>query len=192
MPPAAKFGVVLLFALAVITAGPAAAQTLSDKSTEAEGLVAAGKFADALAALDEASRLVWDQAPLGCRRSLWVAEKASGFGDYNPRETDIFSSGEAMLVYAEPIGFGWRKSGEIWHAELVADIVIHSKDGGEIYHQSDFARLPVASRARIREFFVDLTYTLTGIPAGSYLLDTVLRDTNTAKQGTCTLPFEIR
>jgi hypothetical protein len=189
MLPAAKFAVVLL---AAIAAGPVAAQTLSDKSKEAEGLVAEGKFADALAALDEASRLVWDQAPLSCRRILWVAEKASAFGNYNPRETNIFSSGEAMLVYAEPIGFGWRKTGEIWHAVLAADLVIHSKDGAEIYRQGDFADLPVASRARIREFFVNLTYTLSGIPAGDYLIDTVLRDTNGEKRATCTLPFTIR
>jgi len=191
MPAVAKFVVVLLIALAA--AGSAAAQTLADKSKEAERLVAEGKFADALAALDEASRLVWEQAPLSCRRILWVAEKAPGFGNYNPREGNTFSSGESMLVYAEPIGFGWSKSGEIWHAELAADIVIRAKDGSEIYRQKDFAQLPVASRARIREFFVNLTYKLSGIPKGEYFVDTVLRDTNTAdKQATCTLPFTIR
>jgi hypothetical protein len=120
------------------------------------------------------------------------AVKASGFGNYNPRETNVFNSGEAMLVYAEPIGFGWIKSGEIWHAELAADVVIRSKDGAEIYRQNDFTRLPVASRAQIHEFFINLTYTLSGIPAGEYLVDTVLRDTNGAKQGTCTLLFVVR
>ena len=140
-------------------AGPAAAQTLSDQAKQAESLAAESKFAEALAVLDEAERLVWDKAPLSCRRILWVAEQASGFGNYNPRETNVFNSGEAMLVYAEPIGFGWIKSGEIWHAELAADVVIRSKDGAEIYRQNDFTRLPMASRAQIREFFVNLTYS---------------------------------
>ncbi len=177
--------------VAACVIGLAAAQTVSDKAKEAEGLAVQGKFTDALVALDDAASLLWDKAPLECRRVLWVAEGASGFGEYNPRETNVFSSGEAMLAYAEPIGFGWRKSGDLWHAEMVADVVIRSKDGTELHHQDDFGRFPVASRARNREFFLNLTFTLSGIPTGEYIVETVLRDTVSGKKGSCALPFTI-
>jgi len=178
--------------VAACAIGPVAAQTVSDKAKEAEDLAAQGKFADALVALDDAVSLLWDKAPLECRRVLWVAEEAPGFGEYKPRETNVFSSGEALLAYAEPIGFGWRKSGDLWHAEMAADVIIRSKDGAELHRQDDFGRFPIASRVRNREFFLNLTFKLSGIPTGDYIVETVLRDTVTGKKGACALPFTIR
>jgi hypothetical protein len=178
-------------ALAAI-AGSAAAQTLADKTKQAEAFADSGKFVDALAALDEAETLVWERMPLACRRILWVADKAAGFGIYNPRESDVYGAGADMLAYAEPIGFGWRKSGDIWHADLAADVVIRSENGTELFSKPDFGHFPIASRVRNREFQLDLKFTLSGVPAGKYVLETTLRDTIGGKKGTCRLPFTIR
>jgi hypothetical protein len=184
------FGALCAFAV-TFTIG-AMAQEISRKAGEAEKLLAQGKVAEAIAALDEAAAQLWDKAPLGFRRALWVTEKGSGFGAYNPRENAVFSSGAPMLVYAEPVGFGWRQSGELWRNDLVADLTIKTTDGKQLFHQNEFQKLEWASRVRNREFMLNFTYRVSGIPKGEYLLETTVRDQVTGKKGSFVLPFTIR
>jgi hypothetical protein len=191
MRPIRTFAALTLAAL-LACAGPAAAQSVAEKAKQADALAADGKFVDALATLDDAEGVVWDKMPLACRRILWVADKASGFGIYNPREGNAYGAGEAMLAYAEPVGFGWRKSGDIWHAELAADVVFRSDSGAELVKKQDFGHFPLASRVRNREFQLDLNFSLSGAPPGKYLVEIQLRDQVTGKKGSCTLPFVIR
>lgn len=180
---------VLVVALSV---GSAAADELSDKTKAAEDLAAAGKFLEAMDALDDAATLIWDRAPLTFRRALWVAEPPAGFGAYNPRETDAYAAGDEMIAYVEPVGFGWRKSGDTWQTDLAADVSIKDKDGKEIFAQKDFQKLALSSRVRNREFMTRFTFTLTGLPAGDYTLETTLRDAVSSKSGSFTLPFVIK
>ncbi|MEX0853337.1 MAG: hypothetical protein WD036_08670 [Bauldia sp.] len=178
--------------IAVLLLGPAAAQGIADKATQAEALADDGKFIDALATLDEAVTALWDRAPLSFRRGLWVAEPPNGFGVYNPREDSIFAAGDKMIVYAEPVGFGWAKSGDIWHADLIVDLVVKSTGGEVLLGREAFQELEIGSRVKNREFFTTITYTLPGIPAGGYVVETTLRDAVTGKSGTLALPFTIR
>ncbi len=168
--------------------GGAMAQEISAKAQEADALASQGKFVEAIAAFDEAAGALWERAPLAMRRALWVAEEPNGFGAYNPRDGNVFAAGAAMIAYAEPVGFGWRRSGDRWHTDLAIDLVIRAKDGTELLRKLDFQHLQVASRVRNREFMTHFTYTFTGLPAGEYLVDTTLRDKVTGKSGTFSLP----
>jgi hypothetical protein len=179
-------------AVALMSLAPAAADELSDHTKAAEELAGEGKFLEAMDALDAASSLVWDRAPLTFRRALWVAEPPAGFGAYNPRETNQYAAGDQMIAYVEPVGFGWRKTGDLWQTDLAADFSIKDKDGKEIYTQKDFEKLQVSSRVRNREFMGRFTFTLTGLPAGDYTLETTLRDAISSKSGSFTLAFVIK
>jgi hypothetical protein len=187
----------LLFAafwsLTITCTTSAIAQDISRKATEAEKLLAQGKGIEAIGALDDAANALWDKVPLSFRRALWVVQPGTGFGGYNPRENAVFASGAPMLVYAEPVGFGWRQTGEMWGTDMLADLTIKSADGKEqLFHKEGFQKLELTSRQRNREFMLNLTYTLTGIPKGDYLAETTLRDQVTGKKGSVTLPFTIR
>jgi len=186
------FRVICGLVAVIIATGSAAAQDVTAKASEAEALARAGKFIEAMAALDEAAYAVWEKAPLSFRRALWVAEPPGGFGLYNPREDNVFDAGAEMIAYVEPVGFGWRKSGDVWTTDLVADLVVKSKDGKVLASQSDFQQLQITSRVRNREFMARFTYTFTGIPAGEYAVETVLRDKVSGKSGTFTLPITVR
>src|ERR1700736_5605941 len=115
--------------VAAFSIGLAAADELSDKTKAAEDLSGAGKFLEAMDALDDAATLVWDRAPLVFRRALWVAEPPAGFGAFNPRERGEYGGGEEIVAYVEPVGFGWRKSGDTGQTALAADVSIKDKDG---------------------------------------------------------------
>lgn len=182
-----------LLALATPCTTGAVAQDISRKASDAEKLLAQGKGIEAISALDDAANALWDKLPLSFRRALWVVQPGTGFGAYNPRENAVFASGAPMLVYAEPVGFGWRRTGEVWRTDMLADLTIKSGDGKEqLYHKEGFQKLELTSRQRNREFMLNLTYTLTGIPKGDYLAETTLRDQVTGKKGSVTLPFTIR
>lgn len=162
------------------------------KANDVDTLAAQGKYAEALAALDEVAAALWDKAPLTMRRALWVAEPPTGFGRYNPRENNVFASGVKMVIYAEPVGFGWRKNGDLWQTDVAIDVVVKGKDGAALQRAQDFTNLRIGSRVRNREMMAQLTYSFTGIPAGEYVVDSIMRDKVSGKTGTFSLPFVVR
>lgn len=178
--------------LSFLTALPAVAQDIASKAKEAEVLLSRGRVIEAIDALDEAAVALWERAPLSFRRGLWVVDKAAGYGIFNPRADAVFNSGDTMLVYAEPVGFGWRRNGEIYQTDIAADVVFRTAAGKEIYRKDEFQNLALAGRVRNREFMVNFNYTLTGVPPGDYVVETTLRDRVSGKKGSFTLPFTIR
>src|SRR5262245_50879896 len=174
------------------TVAAALAPDISTRTKVAAALAERGKFVEAFGALKEAEAAIWDRMPLTIQRALWVADSPTGFGIYTPRTDNIFDAGAPMRIYAEPIGFGWSKSGDLWHAELRADVVLRKRDGAELFRQPDFQKLALASWVRNREFMTTFTYTFRDIPKGEYVVDTMLRDAVTGKAVTFSLPFAVR
>ncbi len=171
---------------------PTFAQDVPARLKQAEALIQQNKLTEAMAALDEASALLWERAPLTFRKALWVVSKPQGFGVYSVREDNVFAQSAPMIAYAEPIGFGWRRDGELWRTDLAVDIVVKDPAGKEIGRQDNFGRLQIVSRVRNREFMSDFTYTLRGLPAGNYQLETRMRDQVSSKTGSFTLPFTVK
>jgi hypothetical protein len=178
--------------VAAVLAGSAPAGEIADKAARAESLAADGKYLEAIDALSQAATSLWDKSPLSFRKILWVAEPPSGFGVYNPRETNVYKAGDNMIAYAEPVGYGWKKAGDIWQTDLAADVTIKTKDGKHIYSKKDFSKLGVSSRARNREFMTRFTFTLDGMSAGEYMVDVTLRDLVSGKNGMFSLPVVIK
>ena len=147
---------------------------------------------DALAALDEAAAALSEKVPLTMRRALWVAAPPTGYGMYVPRENNVFASGVKMMIYGEPVGFGWRKNGDFWQTDVAIDVVVKSKDGKALQRAQDFTNLRVSSRIRNREMMAQLTYSFTDIPAGEYIVESIMRDRINGKSGTFSLPFIVR
>src|SRR5882724_10068290 len=187
-----KAGIIACAICAAAGATVAATQDISTRMKEAVALAEQGKFVEAFGALNEAEATMWDRMPLTIQRALWVADSPTGFGVYTPRPDNIFDAGAPMRIYAEPIGFGWSKSGDLWHVELRIDLILRHRDGAEILRQPDFHKLAVASWVRNRELMTTLTYTFHDIPKGEYLVDTTLRDAVTGKAATFSLPFVVR
>ncbi|MGV8950588.1 MAG: hypothetical protein ACOH2M_05745 [Cypionkella sp.] len=176
---AAAFAGVFLCEAAL--AGP-----LADLGMQADQRVDAGDIAGALAVAGDSYSQIWDASPtIGIRDTLLVAEPASGYGLYNPRADNKFKAGEPVFVYAEPYGFGYGSGGDgIYTIGFAVDLRVISSTGEVMGEVNDIANLALTSRYKNREFQANLTYTLNGIPAGNYVLETTLRDQNSSKTGT--------
>jgi hypothetical protein len=157
-----------------------------------EALVQQNKLTEAMAAIEDASAMIWDHAPLSFRRFHWVEGKPRGFGSFTLRENAVFESGAAMLAYAEPVGFHWRREGDLWRTDMAVAIVVKDAAGKELGRQDNFGKLEIRSRVKNREFMTDFTYTLRGLPAGNYQIETRIRDEVSGKTGSFSLPFTVR
>jgi hypothetical protein len=176
-----------------IKAAPSApAAEIVSKAREADIFAGAGKFSEAVDVLDDATISVWLRAPLALRRALWVEAPADGFGMYKPRENNVYGPGAQMFLYTEPFGYGWRKVGDMWETDFVADLELRNKDGVVLLRQREFMNKQARSKVRNREFMANFTYRFSDIPAGEYIADTTLRDRVTGKSVTSSLPFVVR
>lgn len=183
---AAVFSAALTLGSGHAWAGEAAAN-----AARAEDLAQAGKFDEALAAIDAAKEAIWAAAPLTFRRALFVASDPQGFGIFDIRENSTFKRTEPLIIYAEPMGFGYGRDGAIYVIDLALDLVITSPEGQELAKQENFATLTLRSRVPNKEFMAKVSYDFSALPAGTYAVTTVVRDKNSTKQGKFTLPFTL-
>ena len=140
----------------------------------------------------EALYVLWGKSPLHFRRAFFVNRKASGFGVFEKRQGSQFKQGEPLLIYAEPVGYGWHQDGAVYQSELAADFELRNPKGNILGGQKDFAAFNFRSYGRNTEYFMNLTYNLSGLPAGKYVIATRFRDKISGKTESFDLPFEIK
>jgi hypothetical protein len=134
----------------------------------------------------------WEQTPLTVRRALFVADHPHGFGLYQERGSNVFKPGEALVVYAEPVGYGAKDAGSgLLEFGFAVDFLIKSPDGKILTGQQDFARLTQQSHVRNLEFMLLLTLNVSGAPPGDYVVEYKLRDISGDKTTSFELPFKI-
>lgn len=179
-------GVALLLS---ITSAPAG--ELVDAAAKAEELAAGGRHIEAMDKISSAMDSLWDAAPLGFRKAFFVASQPNGFGVYDLRDNSSFKAGEAMLIYVEPVGYGYKQDGNLFVVDLVADVEVKSADGKVLGGQKGFTKFGLKSRVKNREFYAFITYNFSGLTPGSYVASTTLADPSTGKSGSFDLPFTI-
>lgn len=164
-----------------------------DAATAAEAKLANGDVEGALGAARDLFGLVWDQSTtLGFTQSLLVAENATGYGVYNPRENNVFKKGQPILIYCEPYGFGYGSPGQgIYAVGFIVDLQVLDASGNQLANAPAATEYNMTSRHQNREVQANITYTLDGIPPGRYTLVTTLRDKNSTKSGSFQTAIEI-
>jgi hypothetical protein len=168
-----------------VIAGPAA-----DSAAEAEQLMSAGKAADALAAFDKAEGAFWVSSPLQLRKVLF-ADNVSGFGEYTPRSDLAFKAGERATVYLEPFGYSFAEDGDQFKISLAANLAIRTPGGLILAKADNFGGLDWHGRSKSREVHAQVGIDLPALKTGDYELVLTLRDQNSPKTATATLPFSI-
>jgi hypothetical protein len=163
-----------LFAL-LLSFGSAAAQSLDEIDKRQAAVIEA-----------------WQKTPLTIRRALFIEGEPHGFGLYQERSTKEFKPGEKIVVYAEPVGYGWKDAGQgMFELGFVVDFLIKSKDGEVLAGKENFMRIVTESHTRNMEFMVVLTLNMSSAPAGDYVVEYKLHDIASDKSATFEMPFKI-
>jgi len=182
---------VIALLMVMQSAIPAQSGTIAKMGAKAEALLDDGNPVGAIEALDAAMEVIWQKSPLLFRKALFV-ESTSGFGIYSEKSPAVFKVGEALLVYAEPVGFAYGKnsvgSKEI---HLIADFVLNDGNGKTLISKDDFLKLVLPVRYNNREFQMNMTVNLTGLSPGNYVSKFHIRDKHSDKSGDFELAFEM-
>jgi len=183
-----------MIALAVLAGSfvPAVAGEVVDLAREAEERAKAGETVAAVETLRRAIGVLAAQGPLALRRVQFIAEPPKGFGIYKARADNVFRPGEPLIIYAEPVGMGWKTENSANRALVAADFEIRTPDGKILGGQKDFGRFEFTSREQNQEIMTHLTIRLSGAPAGNYVFAATYRDQVNGKSANLTLPFEIK
>ena len=183
----------LAFAILALAPTAANAGPLVDAATAIETRLAAGDYAGALDSGQDFVAQIWDQTPaITFGQSLLVAENATGFGVFNPRENNVFKQGDPILIYCEPFGFGYGAPGPgLYSVNFVVDLQVLDAAGTQLANAEGATEYNMTSRHKNREVQANITYSLDGIPVGRYTLITTLRDKNSAKSGAFQTAIEI-
>ena len=161
-------------ALALLGAAPASAQTL-----------------DALVAAEQQVAAAWDALPLTFRKTLF-ASGIEAYGVYTPKDGSSFAPGEQIVVYAEPVGYGYRTNADgTFGFGFNFDLVVKTEDGEIVAGKDQFATFELTSNTQNREFLVSLTLTLNEAPAGNYVLEYLAHDIASDETATISMPFTI-
>lgn len=158
------------------------------------GLTSTSAVAQSLEAIDKAEAALeesWNATPLSFRKVVLV-DKASGFGIYEKHETSTYKLSEPVVVYAEPVGYGWKDNGDgTFSFGFDIDLLLKTPDGQIVAGQENFQNLRMTSNARNKEFMLTITLTLTGAPPGKYVIDYTTRDIASSKSGKISVPIEL-
>ena len=134
----------------------------------------------------------WQKTPLTIRRALFIEGEPRGFGLYRERSTKDFKPGEKVVVYAEPVGYGWKDAGNgMFELGFIVDFLIKSKEGEVLAGKENFMRIATESHTRNMEFMVVLTLNMSSAPVGDYVVEYKLRDIASDKSATFEMPFKI-
>jgi hypothetical protein len=170
-------------------AAGARASPIVEAAIEAERLLEAGESLDALERLDDAVGIVWQASPLLFPMPV-IVEGAEGYGIYTPRTNAGIRPGEPLRVYVEPIGYGYGGETET-HIGLDVDLAIEHVGGLVLAEAHDLFDVTVASRNRIREFHIVLSFTMPELQAGNYRAVFTVRDRHSDKSGEFSVDFTI-
>lgn len=182
----------MAFAALMILNLPASAGEAVQLATQAEAQSSKGDHSAAIETMRQALLKVWAQSKLAVRNPTFVARKASGYGIFDARPSNVFKQDEKMLVYVEPVGYEWSSADGIFRSNLSADVQIKSADGKVLGGQEAFGRFNLASRTQNTEYFINLTYSFTGLAPGEYLVGTILHDKIGGTTTSFDLPFEVK
>lgn len=179
--------------LVVLSATAAPGQTVAEQAERIGQMQASGDFAGALAAARALQAGLWDEAPgIDFTEYLPETERSAGFGLYNPRPDARYKQGEPVIIYVEPVGFGYGAGGEgIYLVGFYVDLQVLGQDGNELANAVNITQLDHATRARVQEFGTDVIYNFNGLAPGKYRLVTTLRDKNSARSGSFEIAIEV-
>ena len=180
-------------AAALLVAGPASgAGPFSEEIEKARAAAGAGKSLEAYEALKEAELALWNSmTEIFLRKTVLVTEEPPLFEAYVPRKDNRYRPGEAIFLFAEPVGYTILEQDGVYSYDVTADVTIVDSNGVIRGGQKDFGSWKFASRRPVVELGLYFTFDLSGLDEGDYIIETVIRDRNSPKTASFSTPVTI-
>jgi len=167
-------------AFVALTAGsvaPAPADTLTEMAAQIQTLLDQGRSADAADAARGFLRAVTDQAGFGVTNARLTAAPATGFGVFEPREDNVYDTGEPVYAYVEVYGFSLTQQASGAN-QLLFDVsfTLMSPEGRQLTDAMvPMGEIRLESFSQPVDGYFHLTYRISGVE-GAFTLHTEVTD----------------
>lgn len=175
-----------------LVGGPAWSTDLGDAARRAERLAAERRTTEAFEALDEARSALWASQNLTIVRAALVDDVA-GYGIYTPRANRPALPGDSVILYAEPVSYGYRRQADgRYRITLDADVSVELETGQVIAEGLDIFAFDTLAPRPLKAFHVALSFRLPDdLKPGAYRIVLTLRDRHGGGGAETALPIEI-
>jgi hypothetical protein len=184
---------VLVFSLAAASQVQAAdqAQTLLGKASAS---LKADQPKEALKQTEAALEAIWQKIPLYIEKAIYLKTRPQAYGIYTQRPNYAYPlKGEPVLIYLEPKGYRFKSNPDGTKTFGVSlDIALTDPKGKVLWGKENFLRKEMTSHHFIREFYLLVTLTLSGAPAGDYLVSLRVNDLKGSQSTAIKLPLKLR
>jgi hypothetical protein len=174
--------------LAVSCSSLALAGPAVDAATRAEALQGEGKTIEALDALEQALDAIWTQSPLAFRTVRLV--EAAGPNPVD-RANAAFNPGEPLVVYLEPVGYGYRAAGDQNGIDLGIGLAIENATGQVLSEAPDLFSFTREVAGKRRDLGWTVAFKVPALYPADYKAIFTVRDRNSDKSATFDVPFTI-
>ena len=189
-----RFGAALLLALAatLVTPPAAPAASVAEMLAEVQAKADGGELLEALEMLGAAEFALWKSMPsMALRRAVLVTGEPAFFGSYESRGDNRYRPDEPVLLYVEPAGYSILEDKGNYRFALTADFTLVDGGGQILGGQREFGRWEMSARRPVTDFMMYFTFDFTGLKAGSYNIETTVRDLNSDRVLEFVTPFVV-
>ncbi len=179
--------------LSFLTVEFMAAERLTPQITLKKALDALeeGNKHEALEAAHRSMLLLTQQDRFHIRMTKLVSAEPEGWGVYIKRKSNRYKLGEKVRVYLEPGSFKYKRGSEgLFNFGFSVDFVLAKTDGEILGGQQDFGQFPFKSHRPNTEIFLDLKFTLSGLPANKYVMKITVHDMISKEIKAIDIPIE--
>ena len=181
-----------ILVVVLVLSGFAFAQEEVQLLEETKALLAEGKFAEAQVTLEAVRLSLWNKLPMRIEKVTFVEEDPQSFGVFRKRTSNLFAAGERILLYGEPKNYTILHEDNLYHVFFVADAKLYDSEGNLLASQEEFLSARYVTQSPVFEVFLNLSFGLTGLEAGDYVLEVLLRDKFSEKSAQFRMPFKVR
>ena len=181
-----------ILVVVLVLSGFAFAQEEVQLLEETKALLAEGKFAEAQVTLEAVRLSLWNKLPMRIEKVTFVEEEPQSFGFFRKRSSNLFAGGERILLYGEPKNYTILHEDNLYHIFFVADAKLYDGKGKLLASQEEFLSARYVTQSPVFEVFLNLSFGLTGLEAGDYVIEVLLRDKFSEKSARFRMPFKVR
>ncbi len=120
---------------------------------------------------------LWKEIPFNVRHVRLV----DNLTDYHNKPNNIYSLGEKIYITSQVFGHNIRKTGGGYQINVAVDFLVKTTDGKVLGGVNDIMKYNRITPIPVTDFYLNLTYSISGARPGTYVVQTTVRDLNSQK-----------
>jgi len=139
-----------------------------------------GNLTQAALELKKSINTLWKELPLTVH-NVRLVNDLDGFSD---RSSNVFAAGESIYLTCQLFGYNIKETGGGFGIDVAADFSLLTTGDVILGGQKNVMRFQRAAPVMVTDLYMNLTYRVTGVTPGTYIIQTTIRDQNSQKSVT--------